>query len=171
VVMVPGENDDEAMDFVGLAAAEDLEVRFIERMPLLDRARDPHCGIPGKTYLPSARLRERIEAETGPLAPLPGQEPGSPARVFRLPRGKGRIGFIAPISEPFCKFCGRMRLTPEGKLRPCLARDLEVDAKTPLRQGASDSDLDRVFARAVALKPDQDSCFTALDQPMSRIGG
>lgn len=170
VVVVPGENDDEVLDFARLAGELDLEVRFIERMPL-SAGLSPHCGRPAAEYIPAAVLRERIEAELGPLRPLPPQDPGSPARLFQVPAG-GRLGFIAPLSEPFCKNCGRIRLTPDGKLRVCLAEDLELDVKGPLRRGASDQQLAEIFQTAVALKPCREAaCFAPTKRSMSQIGG
>ncbi|MFO8057675.1 MAG: GTP 3',8-cyclase MoaA [bacterium] len=170
-VVVPEENDGEVSDFVRLADREGLEVRFIEQMPLVNRALRPHCGMPSEEFVPSSVLKERIEAEYGELTPEAGIEPGRPARVYRLPGG-GKIGFISPLSSPFCKWCQRMRLTPEGMLRPCLAGSTEIDIKGPLRKGASDEELKQIFLYAVSKKPDQDAaCFNASGRGMSRIGG
>jgi len=167
VVVVVGVNDDEAVDFAGLAGEKDLEVRFIERMPI---TAGPHCGLSGEGYVPSARLKAVIEKETGRLEPA--AEGRGPARVFRLPGGRGRIGFIAPLSEPFCKWCQRMRLTPDGRLRPCLAEESEIDLKGPLRSGATDADIKKLFETAVATKPAKDSaCFGEAGRMMSQIGG
>ena len=171
VVVVPGENDDEVEAFARLAAELDLEVRFIERMPIFGHGRGPHCGLTGASYLPSAAIRDRIGAALGPLEPVIATG-SSPARVFRLPGGKGRIGFISPISEPFCRYCSRMRLTPDGKLRACLAQELELDVKGPLRSGIDDDGLLELYRRAVGMKPKQDAaCFSAKDRVMSQIGG
>ena len=167
VVVVPGRNDDEVLDFAALAARLDLEVRFIERMPL---GRWSDCGLAAKSYVPSARIRQEIEGVYGPLAPAPSG-PDQPARVFTLPGGRGRVGFISPLTEPFCRFCTRMRLTPDGRLRACLAQELELDVKGPLRQGATDADLSALFARAVAMKPEQDKACFASERMMSQIGG
>jgi len=172
VVAVPGVNDDEAVDFARLADRLKVEVRFIERMPLMREGASTRCGLASNEYVPAAELKARIEAELGPMAPAPGGSPSQPAKVFDLPSGNGRVGFIAPMSEPFCKWCSRMRLTPDGKLRACLAEELELDVKGPLRAGASDEDLIELFEKAVAAKPEQDAaCFVAGDRGMSRIGG
>jgi cyclic pyranopterin phosphate synthase len=172
VVAVPGMNDDEVVDFAKLARERGLEVRFIERMPFLNTEKRPHCGKASREYIPSAKLREVIEAELGALVPDPANEQGRPARVYAIPGGRGRLGFIAPISEPFCKQCQRMRLTPDGKLRVCLASDTEVDVKGPLRSGASDDDLLDLFKKAVEMKPLQDvACFAPGKRVMSQIGG
>lgn len=172
VVVVPGENDDEVTDFVRLAQKLDLEVRFIEKMPLINRDQSPHCGLPGEDYVPSKTLRERIEAEIGKITPVSGSDPGQPARVYELPGGVGRVGFIAPISEPFCAECKRMRLTPDGKLRACLAQDKEIDIKGPIRGGITDGELLKIYKKAVAIKPEQEAaCFTSTNRVMSQIGG
>jgi cyclic pyranopterin phosphate synthase len=172
VVVVPGTNDDEVLDFARAARERDFEVRFIERMPLIDRASSPHCGPASDDYIPSATLREKIEAELGSLEPVPGLEKSAPAKVYQVPGGSGRVGFIAPISEPFCKWCARMRLTPDGRLRVCLARDMEVDVKGPLRSGADDEEMLAIFKNAVDMKPQKDAaCFEPGSRAMSQIGG
>jgi cyclic pyranopterin phosphate synthase len=172
VVVVPGENDDEAVEFALLAERLDLEVRFIERMPLRAAATLTRCGIPSDDYIPAALLRQRIESALGPLTPLAAQDPRRPARVFALPSGRGRVGFIAPMSEPFCRWCSRMRVTPDGKLRVCLAQELELDLKKPLREGAARKELAALFEQAVLLKPEQEAaCFPASIKTMSQIGG
>jgi len=172
VVVVPGENEDEAVDFARLAVRLDLEVRFIERMPIKSVNTSTRCGLPSDDYVPAAVLKQRIEAAVGEMAPVPDRDLSRPARVFTLPAGRGRIGFIAPMSEPFCQWCSRLRLTPDGKLRVCLAQDLELDLKGPLRRGATEDELIALFQRAVALKPEQDAaCFTVRNRIMAQIGG
>jgi GTP 3',8-cyclase len=170
VVVVPGENEDEAVDFARLAVRLDLEVRFIERMPLKG-PETARCGLMSEEYVPAAVLKERIERELGAMTPL-GRDPSRPARVFALNGGRGRIGFIAPMSEPFCATCSRLRLTPDGKLRVCLAQDLELDLKRPIREGASDQELGALFAQAVAMKPRQNAaCWAVGKRVMAQIGG
>lgn len=167
VVVVPGKNDDEVLDFAVLASRLDVEVRFIERMPL---GGWPECGLAADSYVPSGLIRREIDEALGPLEPIPAGL-DQPARVFRLPGGSGRVGFISPLTEPFCRHCSRMRLTPDGRLRACLARELELDVKSPLRRGAGDADLAALFERAVAMKPEQDSACFASNRGMSQIGG
>jgi GTP 3',8-cyclase len=170
-VVVPDENEDEAVDFARLAIKMDMEVRFIERMPIRGHA-TTRCGLTSDAYVPAATLKARIEAELGPIAELNPPGPRRPARVYALPGGRGRIGFIAPMSEPFCSTCSRLRLTPDGKLRVCLALDLELDLKRPLRQGVSDAGLAELFARAVAMKPKQNAaCWGPGQRVMAQIGG
>ncbi len=168
VVVVPGVNDDEILDFARLAADRSIEARFIERMPL--SIRGPRCGQVSREYVPSARLKETIEAETGRLEPAGGAR--GPARVFDIPGGRGRIGFISAMSEPFCRWCSRMRLTADGKLLACLADPAELDLKGPLRAGADDAELAGVWREAVARKPYKEAaCFTSEGRLMSQIGG
>ena len=172
VVPERGRNDDEFLDFVALARERDIEVRFIERMPIGGVCADPDCASPGGDHIPSAEIRAAIENETGPLEPIECGERSNPARVFALPGGRGRIGFISALSEPFCRWCGRMRLTADGRLRPCLARDEELDIKTPMRAGADDDALLKFYDRAVRMKPVQDEPeFDRSGRGMSQIGG
>ena len=172
VVVVPGVNDDEVLDFVRLGGENDLEVRFIERMPIIARSSSPHCGMSAMAFLPSAQLRQRIEAAVGALILENGSDLSQPARVFQRADGQGRIGFIGAISEPFCEDCDRMRLTPDGKLRACLASEVELDVKGPLRRGLSDAELLALYQKAVDLKPKQSAaCFAPGSRVMSQIGG
>ncbi len=170
-VIVPEVNDDEVMDFVAFAKELDVEARFIERMPIIDRRLHPHCGISADSYIPSDVLKERIEDEEGALSQVETAA-GSTARVYELPGGRGRVGFIAPLSHPFCEQCKRMRLTPDGKLRVCLAEGTELDVKGPLRRGASDHELADLYKKAVELKPHKKAaCFSPTNRTMSQIGG
>jgi len=171
VVVVPRENDDEAVDFARFADREGLEVRFIEQMPIANRALRTYCTMPAAEFVPSEVLKERIESEYGKLEPLSGVETGRPASLYRL-SGGGKIGFISALSRPFCKWCRRMRLTPEGTLRPCLAESTEIDVKGPLRKGASQKELEEIFLYAVSQKPEKAAaCFEGSQRGMSQIGG
>jgi len=115
VVLLRSQNEDEVLDFVRLAAQRRIEVRFIERMPFPpNAAAHEGCGLAVR----ESEVQARIEQEFGPLRPIPRENAWSgPARVYAVPGNGGRVGFISPISEPFCESCGRMRLTPEGRLR------------------------------------------------------
>ncbi len=173
VVVVKGINEDEILDFAELAAADDIEVRFIERMPLLERGDLSQCGWPGKEMVPSRVVQQIIEEKFGPLVPVESDLaiPG-PAKLFQIPGHAGKIGFISPMTEAFCSSCTRMRLTAEGKLRPCLVEELEFDLKGPLREGRSDEELKRIFSEAIARKPYQEvACFSMIQKRMSQIGG
>ena len=145
VVVMQGMNDDEALEFARLTVDEGWHVRFIELMPFNS---DSHLS-----FVAASEIRERLLA-LGPLEPcLPGHGNG-PARYFRFPEAKGTVGFISPLSEHFCIKCNRLRLTADGKLRPCLLSDYEVDLKGPLRNGASLDELRDLIRQAVAAKPD-----------------
>jgi len=170
VVVLRGVNEDEPPAFARLAAERDLEVRFIEQMAFIGTPTG--CGEGTRPLVTSAEVRARIEAEHGPLAAV-DTGPGGTARVFDLPGGRGRIGLISPITKPFCAWCTRLRLTPDGKLRPCLASDHEIDVHGPLRSGASDDELLALLERAVAEKPVRNAaCFDhGHGRGMSQIGG
>jgi len=146
-VVIRGVNDDEVVDFARRTVEDGWHVRFIEVMPLGVGSR-----WAGNGHVPSREIRRAIE-ET--LGPLDGErrDPRGPARYWRLPGAKGTIGFISPISEHFCHYCNRLRLTADGHLLPCLLSDVELDVRTVLRKGADDSQLREVFMEAIRMKP------------------
>jgi len=169
VVVIRGLNDDEVVDFARLTSAPDWHVRFIEVMPLGDNANWAENG-----YVPMDRVRERIERELGELKPARLGAGGGPARYYRLPGAQGTIGFITPISEHFCYQCNRLRLTADGKLRPCLLSDYEIDLRTPLRQGATIEEVKRLIVQAVRAKPERHHLSEGVlphERTMSEIGG
>ncbi len=146
-----------------------IAVRFIERMPLGGSA----SFEAGPDIAAVKRLLEA--AGHGRLEPATAKGNG-PARYWRLPKSQGTFGFITPISEHFCNACNRLRLTADGRLRPCLLSDLEIDVRTPLRAGASDDELAALFAAAVRAKPDghslcRTSGYPGFGRRMSQIGG
>ncbi len=170
VVPIRGVNDDEVRDFAKLTLDSGLHVRFIELMPL--GAGD--CKD-SKAAVPSAEIRAEIERSFGPLEPAQKGLGAGPARNFRLRGGKGVIGFISPMSQHFCGTCRRLRLTADGKIRPCLLSDTEIDVKSPLRGGCGDEELVRLLQAALEIKPERhyiaearSGCF---ERTMSRIGG
>jgi cyclic pyranopterin phosphate synthase len=120
-----------------------------------------------------AEIRSAIVAEF-PLEPEP-REPHATARVYRFADGQGRIGFINPVSEPFCADCNRIRLTADGRLRTCLFSLNETDLRGPLRAGADDRDLERIIRDAVWRKELKhrvgEPGFIQPDRTMSAIGG
>jgi cyclic pyranopterin phosphate synthase len=120
-------------------------VRFIELMPF-GSANDDR-------YLSNEVVRDRI-GEAYRIDPVAGEGQGTegPARVYRIAGGKGEIGFISPLSHSFCSSCNRLRLTADGHLRACLLMDEEIDLKTPLREGCSDEDMERLIRGAVLRK-------------------
>src|SRR5947209_4142327 len=126
-VAIRGFTEQEVIPFAELARNSGYEIRFIEWMPLdADRSWSPEAVLTG------AEIRAAIHA-VHPLEPEP-REPHATARVYRFTDGRGRIGFINPVSEPFCGDCNRVRLTADGRLRTCLFSLGETDLRSPLRQ-------------------------------------
>ncbi len=168
-VVTRGFNDDEVVDLARLSLDNDWEIRFIELMPLGTVADFQHDQV-----VPSAETMATIEAALGPLEIQPGHNGHDPARAYRLPGAKGRLGFISSVSEPFCAGCNRLRLTADGKLRLCLLRDDEADLLTPLRAGADFEALRRLMADAAYHKPwghRLEENVIATSREMSQIGG
>ena len=160
--------EQEVEGFCALARSTAFQVRFIEFMPLdADRAWTPEAVLNGE------ELRQLVEA-IHPLEELP-REPSATARVFRFADGRGEIGFINPVSEPFCADCNRLRLTAEGKLRTCLFSLNETDLRGPLRAGAGDGELEEIIREAVWRKELKhhvnEPGFRQPPRSMSAIGG
>jgi cyclic pyranopterin phosphate synthase len=167
-VAMRGFTEDEALPFARFARAHPYEVRFIEFMPLdADHAWDRDRVLTG------AEIRAQIE-EVWPLEPEP-RERSATARVYRFADGQGRIGFINPVSEPFCGDCNRIRMTADGRLRTCLFSLNETDLRGPLRAGATDDDLEQIVRDAVWRKELKhhvnDPGFVQPARTMSQIGG
>lgn len=169
IVPIKGINDDEINDFAALTISKDYHVRFIEFMPV------------GKSrlwtkenYVEMKEVKEKVSS-LGELTQLEFKGKG-PSRNFRLKGAKGIIGFISPITDCFCDFCNRLRLTAHGKIRPCLFSDIEIDIKTPLKEGVSDDGLEKLLNEAVKVKPEGHylrkgvRVYTDLVS-MSKIGG
>jgi len=167
-VALRGFTEQELPAFVELARSGPYEVRFIEFMPL-----DADRAWSSERVLTGAELHAMIDA-LHPLEPLE-REPGATARVYRFADGRGRIGLISPVSEPFCGDCNRVRLTADGRLRTCLFSLQETDLRGPLRSGAEDAELERIIRAAVWRKePGHLIGARAFVQPsrtMSAIGG
>ncbi len=147
-VVVRGINEDEVTDFAQMTLARPWHVRFIEVMPL-----GANAAWAGDGYAPLTEVRARIEAVFGALEPVGGPAGNGPARYYRVPGGAGTLGFITPVSEHFCFSCNRLRLTADGKLRPCLLSDAELDLRAPLRDGASRQELADLLLSAIMDKP------------------
>ena len=170
MVPVRGMNDDEVANFARLTLDRRFHVRFIEFMPIGadDRWHRDSC-------VPASEIRSVIEREVGPLTPFTSGNSAGPSDNYQLPNARGVIGFISPITRHFCASCRRLRLTADGKIRPCLLSDSEIDIKAPLRGGCDDAELERLFRLALEIKPDRHyvneagpGCF---QRTMSRIGG
>jgi cyclic pyranopterin phosphate synthase len=141
-VAMRGFTEDEVLPFARFAREHPYEVRFIEFMPLdADHAWTPDSVLPG------AEIRAIIE-QRWPLEPVE-REAHATARVYRFADGHGSIGFINPVSEPFCGDCNRIRLTADGRLRTCLFSLNETDLRGPLRDGADDGELEQIVRSAV----------------------
>jgi cyclic pyranopterin phosphate synthase len=167
-VAMRGFTEEEAIPFAEFARETAFQVRFIEFMPLdADHAWTPDAVLTG------AELRELI-GSVYPLEELP-RERSATARMYRFRDGRGEIGFIDPVSEPFCADCNRIRLTPDGKLRTCLFSLHETDLREPLRAGARDDELESIVREAVWRKELKhhvgEPGFRQPPRTMSRIGG
>jgi cyclic pyranopterin phosphate synthase len=166
MVVVPGVNDDEVLDFAAKTIDEEWHVRFIELMPLNGDTKAPQ-------FVAASEMKKGIE-KLGKLEPCLPSAGNGPAKYFRLPNARGTIGFITPVSEHFCFNCNRLRLTADGKLRPCLLSDYEVDLKGPLRGGADAEGLKKLIELAVANKPQQHHIAEGdvpRRRPFSQVGG
>ncbi len=160
--------EEEAIPFAEFARSTAFQVRFIEFMPLdADQNWTPDSVLTGE------ELRQIINSAY-PIEELP-REPSATARVFRFADGTGEIGFINPVSEPFCADCNRVRITAEGKLRTCLFSLHETDLREPLRSGASEAELEKIIRDAVWRKELKhhvgEPGFRQPPRTMSAIGG
>jgi cyclic pyranopterin phosphate synthase len=167
-VAIRGFTEEEVLPFARLARSSPYEVRFIEYMPL-----DADRSWTRSQVLSGAETRAAIDA-VYPLEPEP-REPSATARVYRFADGRGRIGFINPVSEPFCADCNRIRLTADGRLRTCLFSLNETDLRGPLRAGAEDRELEEIIRAAVWRKELKhhvgEPGFIQPARTMSAIGG
>jgi len=171
-VLLRGVNDHEAFDLLRWAMAEQVQLRFIEQMPL-----DPQHGWKRDEMITADEIRERlsqhVELVEDPEDVL--TRGSAPAELFRVGGTGYSVGVIASVSKPFCGACDRVRLTADGQIRNCLFARTESDLRTPLRSGASDSELAARWVAAVAGKQPghgiNDPSFLQPDRPMSAIGG
>jgi len=167
-VALRGFTEQEVLPFARFAREHAYEVRFIEFMPL-----DADRSWTREQVLTGEEIRAAIDA-VHPLEPEP-REPSATARVYRFADGRGRIGFVNPVSEPFCGDCNRIRLTAEGRLRTCLFSLDETDLRGPLRNGATDDELERIVRDAVWRKELKhrvsEPGFVQPPRTMSAIGG
>jgi cyclic pyranopterin phosphate synthase len=168
VVALKDFTEDEVIRFAEFARKHPYEVRFIEFMPL-----DADRTWSRDRVLENAQVWSMIDA-VYPLEPL-GRERSGTARRWRFADGQGEIGFISPVSEPFCGDCNRIRVTAEGALRTCLFSMTETDLRGPLRAGASDDELEAIVRDAVWAKELKhhvnDEGFVQPARTMSQIGG
>ncbi len=169
-ISIKGLTENEILPLVGFARDRNLELRFIEFMPLdADQKWDIDQVLTG------ARVRDIIEDEYGKLQPVHRSNPSQPAVDFGFADGRGRIGFINPVSQPFCHDCNRLRITAEGKIRNCLFSIREWDARSLLRSGVSDQQIEQLILDCVASKKAahgiDSSEFLRPEKAMYQIGG
>jgi cyclic pyranopterin phosphate synthase len=149
-VVVRGFNEDDVVALAALTLERPWHVRFIETMPF---GTGETQAVARGGLVRSAQSQARIEAALGPLAALPGEDPSDEARNYRLAGARGVVGFISPVSQPYCGTCNRMRLTADGRFHLCLLNDDEVDVRATLRRGGGLEEVAAILLRAVAHKP------------------
>jgi len=168
-VLMRGRNDDALAPLVDFAAERNLLLRFIELMPVSTTE-----VLTETNFFPVGEAKRALESKFGPLLPEPEFRTNGPATYYQLGGRKQRIGFIGAMTNlHFCESCNKLRLTCDGKLRPCLGSYLEFDIMKPLRAGASDAELRQFFLDVVERKPEQHD-FRTTYQPgrkMVAIGG
>jgi cyclic pyranopterin phosphate synthase len=168
-VLMRGRNDEELIPLVEFAAGRNLILRFIELMPVSTTE-----VLSDENFLPVAEAKRAIEKRFGNLIPETTFRTNGPATYYQVPGREQRIGFIGAMTNlHFCESCNKLRLTCDGKLRPCLGSYLEFDIMKPLRAGASDDELRQFFMDVVDRKPEQHDFRNNYqpDRKMIAIGG
>lgn len=179
MVPIKGLNEDEIIDFAKLTLDSEYQVRFIEFMP----SGTADFWSPDK-YITTSEIKKVIE-NFAPLSPVRMRKNG-PSKYFRLQGAKGVVGFISALTHHFCEDCNRIRLTADGKIRPCLFSETEIDLRSALRRGVSDLEIERLLRLSVEAKPKEHNLNNELldiahhasrithhesKRPMSKIGG
>jgi cyclic pyranopterin phosphate synthase len=167
-VVVKDQNDEEVPDLAALTLERDWQIRFLEIMPM-----EGVGTVYDEGLVTTAETQARIEERFGPLEPIE-TPPGDPARVWKIKGAIGTVGFISPISAPFCANCNRVRLTADGKLRLCLLRNDEIEFRDLLRAGADDETLERLIRQGIWRKPWGHGIAEGdrnIGRGMSQIGG
>lgn len=170
--------DQDFFGFAKLSLDRPLHVRFIEYMPVGESSGCTGAGWTEEDIIPASEIIERINegaiaAGIGALEPLSDEDLPSgagPAIYYRLPGAKGTVGFISAMSNHFCDSCNRLRLTADGKLRPCLFSDKEIDVMEPIRADDEEA-VDRAIKEAIGIKPDEHHEERGTQRRMSQIGG
>jgi len=162
MVVMKNVNDDEIEDFARLSFDRPYHIRFIEYMPIALR---PGHIMPG--HIPTDQIKKRL-ATLGRLEKVFKGPYDGPAERYRFKGARGEVGFISPMSNHFCSTCNRLRLTAQGRIRPCLLSDQELDIKAALRAGASDEELAALLRKAISCKP---RAHQLVDQNLSRFPG
>lgn len=169
VVIIKDFNYDEVLDFVSLTKNKPIHVRFIELMPIGETDKwEEDKFVPSEIILTKIKEHYQVINSTGVTG-------SGPAKYMSVVGHQGSIGFISALSSHFCHQCNRLRLTAEGKLRPCLHGSKEIDLKTPLRSGASDEELKEIILQAIKVKPQKHSMrelgWENAKKMMYQIGG
>jgi len=170
-VVVRDYNEHDVVELARLTIDRDWHVRFIELMPL---GGGECAGLSLSQYVPNPETRERIETQLGPLVEVLKGNPSDEARNFQFQGAKGVVGFISPVSDPYCGGCNRMRLTADGKFHLCLLNDDELDVKSALRNGGGERAVAKILLQAVAQKPTGhrlEQGFSTQRRAMFQIGG
>ena len=170
MVVMRGVNSDELIDLAQLTLEHDWHVRFIELMPVQNQsAWGQDFPSPQDAYFPIAEMLAQLAPLQ--LEPILTDIGRGPADEYRIPGAPGRLGFISPLSEPFCHECNRLRLTADGNLRPCLLSDIEIPVLPAIRRGESPLPL---ILQAVEQKPESHELsqnHTPSGRCMRQIGG
>jgi GTP 3',8-cyclase len=168
-VLMRGRNEDDLVPLIDFAAERNLIVRFIELMPVSTTE-----VLDDENFMSILHAQRLVESHFGALISEPSFRTNGPATYYQIPNRNQRIGFIGAMTNlHFCESCNKLRLTCDGKLRPCLGSYLEFDILSPLRAGASDNELKQFFVDVVERKPEQHD-FRNNYQPnrkMVAIGG
>ncbi len=165
MVVMAGINDDELIDFARKTINDGWHVRFIEHMPVTE---DESINL-----VSVKEMKKRLDV-LGKMEPVKMAVGNGPAKYYRFPGAKGTVGFITPVTEHFCYQCNRLRLTADGKLRPCLLSEQEIDLREALRSDASPDELKRLIEKAIACKPERHYLTEGKKQkgrPFSQVGG
>lgn len=169
-VSIAGITEPEIIPLARFARAKELELRFIEFMPL-----DADKSWASEQVLSGEKIKAMIQSEIGSLVPAERLDKSQPSMDFDFADGIGRIGFINPISQPFCSDCNRIRITAEGKFRNCLFSTSEWDLRKILREGGTDADIEAAVRDSIGQKKaahgiDSDA-FVRPEKAMFQIGG
>jgi cyclic pyranopterin phosphate synthase len=168
VVIMRGRNDDEIEDFARITIDRPWHVRFIEVMPVGD-----NLDVSAHEYVSSLEMLERVRS-IGSILPVAGPAGNGPATYFQFAGAAGTVGVITPMSHNYCDRCNRMRLTADGKLRPCLFGDIETDLRQPLRAGEP---LEPLVLETLRIKPQRHYLIQGSDvgsgglRALSQVGG
>lgn len=149
-VVVRGVNDDDVVELARQTLTRPWNIRFIELMPFGD---GDESNVAIDSVVNTTETMERITAALGPLEAIPPHHPSDESRNFRLAGSRGIVGFISPVSDPFCASCNRVRLSAEGRLLLCLLRDDEADLRSVIRGGGGLEAVRAALEQAILKKP------------------